>query len=222
MSAESTCTLQQVLVYVADVFRNSRLMIQDAARELRNATKCHFEHFGKWDYTWRPNEHFLYEDQNGFTSRAWIAYIPNGELCRGAMFYLEFYGTQSVVEPALMYGSFDLGSKAPEAVNRWALPHTIIRAEEQHPTVTVQKHSVLTTVLGTGEESFPEAVLVRVPLESIRDMDCLRRIVVAPLAALVRGNNDEAVKLLEGVRTIPWPVEMRVTKESDEDEQEQA
>lgn len=214
MIQDNPPTLQDVFTYVESVYRNCRLMIQDSVHELRIATKCHFEHVYKWDYTQKASDHFLI-DGPSCPSRCWVTYRPIGELGRGVLFSLQFHAVKRVVEPSLIFGSVLIGPNGQDTLNRWVAFNSIVHAEEGRPGIKVSKGDPLVTVAGDGVNIFSEAVLVRVPLESLHDTDSLQRIVVAPLASLVRGDRAGAERELAGITTLPWPVETSEAEESE-------
>ncbi len=222
MITENAPTLQGVFSYVEEVYRNCRLMIMDAAHELKMATGCYFEHVYKWDYVSRPNEHFLNSDQRYSASRCWVSYVPKGELKRGVVFSIQFHAKR-VVEPTLIFGSFLWEPSYSEADYRWAPYHAVVLAEEDRKdVVTVDEGEVFTKVCGQGTNYFTDALLVRIPLEAINDTAALKRIVVDPLAAMVKEDNDKAAEQLADIR-IPWPVGVSEPEEAEDvDEEEQA
>jgi hypothetical protein len=182
------------------------LIIRDAVEGLSQETRCYFEHRRQWDYAQKPNDHF-FETQFA-VSRVWIAFVPEGTLSLGAIFYLQFYHGQRFVTPAMMYGSIDPGiDKSFDDLDKWALTLTrlIQHVEQGKDDSTLAHDGPLNYVTSGRRDCLSEARLVRVPLESITSRDDLQRIVIKPLAALVRGEVEEAKALLKDVETEQWP-----------------
>lgn len=217
MTDTRTTTLQDVFEYLRDVTRQSQLMIQEAAEALRKEMKCYFQHQRAWDYVDRPNEHFLDAHHLGVT-RAWVTYVPEGNLSRAALFYFQFTHGEHLVVPALMYGSLDPGTDRNfDAINRWAPYNTIVDVEEGADDFKVENDEPFAIVTSTRENHFTDSRLVRVPLESITSTEDLQCIIVHPLAALIRGEVEEAGKLLKGVQTMHWPT--RDHRDEDDDDE---
>jgi len=204
MTGEDEATLQEVFEYVEDVYRQTRLLIKDAVRELRRETSCHFEHQRNWDYAWRENEHFL-DGHYGCVRKALMTFVPEGDLDRGLLLLVNFVHRGRPIVPALMYGAVEPGPSGFDAIDRWASYHTIQHTEEGREGLAANRDGPLTVVTCDLENHFPRSVLARVPLESIGDTEALQRVVTGPLIALLRGDEDEARRLLADVVTIDWP-----------------
>jgi len=109
MSSNQPVSLQDVFEYIKDVYRQTQLMVSDVVHELNQATGCYFVHQRAWDYTLRPNEHFLNEDRYGCITNARLTYFPEARLQRGALFYLRFARIEAPVVPMFGYGSIEPG-----------------------------------------------------------------------------------------------------------------
>jgi hypothetical protein len=220
MSNDQVATLQDVFEYIRQVTRQSQLIIMDAVEALRRETKCYFKHMDTWDYVERPNVHFLDMERLSI-SRVWVTFVPEGMPLLGALFYIHSFQAKQLLEPALMFGALDPGGdKGFDEIDRWAAYYTITDVEGGQACAQAIQDGPSITVTNTRPGCFAKARLVRVPLESIASSDDLQRIVVKPLVALVRGEVEEAKKLLEGVRTMPWPTGF-AGAEDQEDEIEQ-
>ena len=218
MTNEQPITMYEVFEYVWEVSKQTGRLIQDAAEALYKETRCYYKHMRAWDYTAKPNQHFL-KTQFGI-SRAWVTYVPEGELPLAALFYVHFFNSRYQFEPALMYGSLDPGpGKDFEQVNRWASWYMITDVERKKEGTQVAVDGPFSIVTSTKENRFKEAWLVRVPLESLTSWEDLQRIVVSPLAALVRGEVEEARELLQDVETIQWPFRFAEADEEEEEEE---
>ncbi|MCP4537484.1 MAG: hypothetical protein GY832_10090 [Chloroflexi bacterium] len=205
MTDDQTTTLYDVFKYTWEVGRQTRLMIREAAIALHKETQCHFKHMRAWDRTMKPSEHFL-QTQFGI-SRAWVTFVPQGALSLASLFYVQFYYGKHPVVPALMYGSLDPGAgKAFDKVDQLASFYTILDVEREEDGVSVKLDAPFSIVTSMKNDRYKEARLVRVPLESITSKEDLYRIIVNPLAALVRDEVEQARELLQEVETIQWPI----------------
>ncbi|MBA7627219.1 MAG: hypothetical protein GH143_10865 [Calditrichaeota bacterium] len=210
-------TLRDVFDYMLKVYKQSKLMVKDTVEALRDKTRCHFVHQKTWDYATRPNEHFLDGDSFG-VSEAWVTYIPEGEIKLAVLMYFQFFSSKHFVDPALTYGSLNPGKmNGFDDIDRWAPYNTIYETERGEGKCVVRHDGPISIVTTSLEKHFHEAHLVKVPLESIRNIDDLHRIVVNPLTALIRGEVKEARKLLEEVETMQWPVIIAHEEDGNED-----
>ena len=114
-------------------------------------------------------------------------------------------------------GSIDWGP-----VDRRASSSIVIDAEKGEQSVTVSHDGPLTIINGAMPDRFKESAFVNVALEAITDQPALERIVVAPLAALLRGERTVAIDLLRNIPTVLWPSVQAGPTEDEEDDTEQA
>jgi hypothetical protein len=222
MTNENTASLEEVFYYIQDVYKQCQSIAKDTADSLRKETQCYFEHKKEWDFSRRPGEHFLSRDFFA-TSKVWLTYVPVGNLDLAALLYFQFFHSKLDIQSAMMYGSLaplEIGNF--EDIDRHASYRMIRYTEEGWEGFDYKIDGKITIVTSTKENHFPEAHLVRVPLESIRGTDDLNRIVIKPLSELLKGNIEKTRELLDNIDTIEWPILHDVSFEEDEEEIEQA
>lgn len=219
--SDQVTSIGQVLGFVNSFHERCRNMIRDTVRMLREESSIYLQRNYKMEYCDKPNDRFL-DQECSMVRRSWCVYVPTNEIRRAALFYIEFCHPHRYVTPALIYGAMSYGDADFSAVERWAAHKLIIETEKRDPSVTVTFNDPITIVTGAMPLRFEEAACVRVPLESIADEAALKRIVVAPLSALLRGSQAEAASLLSGVQTEHWPSATSAAVDEDETDPEQA
>lgn len=220
MSGE-TPSIAEVLNFVNSFYEQCGNLVRDTVRLLRDKHQIYLTHKKAWDYVIKPGDHFLEQDY-GSVRRTWLTYVPDGNAERGALFYFEFFHPHRRVTPALIYGAVSPGGAGFDSADRWASFYTITDPEKGDASVFVTFDGPIVMVTGAIPERYEESLLVRVPLETITDQLALERIVVRPLAALLRGMRSEAINLLGGVTTERWPTVRAGTPEEEENEPEEA
>lgn len=214
-------TLAEVFSFVNSVHEQCRNLIRDTARLLRDNHQLYLDHKKAWDYCSKPNDRFL-EQEYSMVRRFCCTFLPADNTQHAAVFLLEFFHPHRLITPSLTFGSLDPGEHGYGAIDRWASYHAVTVSERRESAGCVVNNGPIAIVTGKPPKEFPQAALVRVPLESITDQPALERIVVSPLAAMLRGCWDEALKVLEGVRIEPWPSDQVDTSDEEAIEPEQA
>ncbi len=212
-------SMGMILNFVNSFHEQCRNMVRDAVRLLRDEHQVYVTHEPAWDYAVKPNDRFLAQEYS-MVRRAWATFLPGGDIQRGAIFVFDFFHPRRPVEPSLIFGTVYPGSTSFAAADRWASYNTIVDPEKRDQPVTVDHDGPFTVVSGTMPQRFEESVLVRVPLEGITDHQALQRMVVSPLAALLRGERAAAKDLLSTVPTEPWPAVQVGSTEEEEDDSE--
>lgn len=216
-------SIADVLNFVNSFHEQCRNLVRDAVRILRDESRIYLTRKSSWDYADKPNDRFLDQDCSCIR-RCWSAFIPSGDISRGALFHFEFFHPHRRVTPALMYGAFDPGPSGFDSVDRWAAFYATTDVEKGLSTVRVSHDGPITVVTGSAPKRFVEVELIRVPLELITDQSALSTTVVAPLAALLLGDRAGAIDRLASVATEHWPSALTtaVEEETEEDDPEQA
>lgn len=197
-------SLAQIINFVNSLYQQCRDIIRDTVRILRDDEQICLAHKKTWDYTFGPNDRFLEQDCS-LVRRCWSTFLPTENVQRGALFDIEFWRVNQLVTPALTYGALNPGVVGFTAADRWAPYNTTFYAETGTGKIAVTHNGPIAVLTGEMPNYFEEATIVRVPLESLVDQASLRRCVVLPLAALLKGRQQEALALLEGVTTELWP-----------------
>jgi len=197
-------SIAEVLNFVNSFHEQCRNMVRDAVRLLRDDHQIFLSHGKTWDYTNKPNDRFLDQDYS-MIRRTWSIFIPSGEIVRGACFNFEFFRPNYQMSPALIYGAASPGNKGFSELGRWTHFYTTEDAEKGGQNIKLDQDGPIAVVTGTMPRQFEESAFVRVPLEAITDQGALLRMVVSPLAALLKGNRSEAIQLLSNVPTELWP-----------------
>lgn len=218
---DKTLSIAQVLNYVNSFHDQCRNMVKDAIRLLRDNHQLYLTHRESWDYAVKPNDRFLTQDYSS-VRRAWATFVPSGDIKRGAIFFFDFFHPRSLVTPSLIFGTVDPGNSGFDAADRWASYNIIVDAEKGEQSVTLSHDGPLAIVKGSMPKRFEESTLVRVPLEAITEQQVLERIIVEPLAALLKGERATAVDLLSGLPTELWPSLQTGPTDEEEDDSEQA
>lgn len=213
-------TIADVLNFVNSFYGQCRNIVLDTVRLLRDNSRIYLVHKKEWDYTRKPGDRFL-ETEISCIRNAWSTYLPTGEIQRGALFYFEFFHPHRQIGPSLMYGSVNPGNMGFDVVDRWASYYTTHSVDARDGTLAVSHSGPIAVINGKMPKRFEEAMLVRVPLEAICNQQALETMVVAPLAALLRGSQEGALACLQGVPTVQWPSFVSSETEEDEDESEQ-
>jgi hypothetical protein len=214
-------SIAEILNFVNSFHEQCGSLVRDAVRLLRDKHQIYLTHKRAWDYATKPGDHFLEQDY-GSVRRTWLTYVPDGNTERGALFYFDFFHPHRCVTPALIYGEVYPGVAGFDSADRWASFYTTTDAEKGDASVSVAFDGPIVVVTGTMPKRYEESMLVRVPLETITDQLALERIVVHPLAAMLRGKRSDAISLLSNVTTDPWPTARVGTTEEEENEPEEA
>lgn len=222
MTDAQRSSLAQVFTCVNSVYEQCRNLTRDAVRLLRDNEGIFLNQIKAWDWASRPNDHFL-EQEFSCIRRCWLNYtVGGGPPQQGALFLFEFFNPHRPVIPSLLFGVGDAGSAEFDSLDRWATVHTILDAERGDPKYTIDQDGPLAMVITCEQKRCPHITLVQVPLESISNQSELERVVVRPMAALLKGDRASAKSLLEHVPVIPWPIRGvdAVAEEEDEDASE--
>lgn len=223
MTPDNQTSLQEVLSYVSRVYRQCKLMVQDAAEALYEETGCYYSADKRLGYVGRPSTNFIGDDFPGLTRYALVVYVPAGELRTAALFFLDFARRTRRFRPALAYGALDPGARSVDDLSTWAAYYCVMHQEEGQAGFDVCPDGPLMRGTCSVPDYFPSYSVVRVPLLSIGSTDDLHRVVVRPLAAMLQGDLAGAKRLLEGVETEEWPVVgagSEEARETGEDEEE--
>lgn len=219
--SDQTPSIATILNFVNSFHEQCRNMVRDAVRLLRDNHQLYITHREAWDYAYKPNDRFLTQ-QYSSVRRAWATFVPNGDLQRGAIFFFDFFHPQILVKPSLIFGAVCPGSGGFDSLDRWTPCKVIEDVETADASSAVTCEGPITIVTSTMPNRFAEAAVVRVPLEAITDQAALEKMVVEPLAALLRGERPTAIELLGSVPTEVWPSVQAGPTEEEEDDSEQA